>query len=159
MIALTFALGLPLAFAAASDGTDRCFDRSISNGHPVMIYRGDRKCHDFSTSVTVSGLWVDEFEGQRLIPQGRTLEDAERVRRDVRSRRIWFSTDDETRWDAPAPKRGGGGSQIYRIRVTGRYALKADPAAHGGFGHFGASDGLFLADRVVSVERLGAAGR
>jgi hypothetical protein len=152
---------LPMMLMVVDDAaTDRCLERQGSrNGIALMIYRGDRLCYDFEPSVIVSGLWVDEFEGQRFLPGARTLVDAERMLRDRRARHIWFTTDEKTRWEGPRPDGARGGGQIYRVRVEGRYARKADLAAPGGFGHLGASDGLFLADRIISLDPLGKIAR
>lgn len=147
---------LSLALAVQDGVVVPCHDiRTEANGSRTLIYRGDRACRDFDDSVTVSGLWIDEFEGQRFIPDYDTLADARRVREDRRARDIWFATDAQTSWPDLRMERGEFGG-VYRVHMTGRFARKKEgPTLGGGFGHMGMSDGLFLADRIISVEYLG----
>ncbi len=154
--ALLVAAALPLALAAAEGAPVPCHDMvTDANGGRTLIYRGDRICRDFEAPVAVSGLWVDEFEGQRLIPGHDKLDDAWRIRKDRDARNIWFSTDEQTAWPTQHVTRTGTGG-VYRVRVKGRHARKKDgPVMGRGFGHMGGSDAMFLADQILSVEYLG----
>ena len=138
---------LSLAAAAVQDRNDRCYVTETIGGVPVRVYQGDRACVDLTEPREMAGIWINEFEGSRFI-EG--IEVAEGLTRDGKA--VWFSMDDETVRPVGFQPRLG---HAYRLTIVGRSAVDMDRPPLEGYGHFGVSPGLVLADEIVAFEDLG----
>jgi hypothetical protein len=97
------------------------------------------------------GVWIDEFEGQRFIPQGTTppewpdiesrAPDLQEKFEQARLASIWL---DMERVKRPRPSRGGSGR--YFIEFTGRQTMFP-----GAYGHLGMSGHEIIVDEVIAL--------
>lgn len=128
---------------SGTDPQTRCWDRvQGSDGHVENRFVGSRNCYRFEPARLFSGIYVDEFEGQRF------LEGAHGPPPYQPRDRIWLELDDglraELRRRLPPDQRGR--TRIWQIEILGRKAI-----GRGGFGHLGGSDGLIVVDAVRSA--------
>jgi hypothetical protein len=115
-----------------------------------MTYIGDRKCLIFDPPRTISGIWVNEFEGSSFHENVKRMKDIESSKHN-----IWFSIDDDTLISPELKRRGLG--RAYKITFIGRNANDIRLKSGHGFGHGGLYSGLILVDRVIDWEDVGPA--
>ncbi len=116
------------------------------------------QCYKMETPRRYRGVWVDEFEGQRFIPEGTSppewprtdpkspgwKEETERAR----LARIWLDSS-RVRFDG-RPRRNGA---RWIIEFVGRKTMYP-----GSYGHFGMSGQEIIVDRVISLRECPATG-
>ena len=128
-------------------GSEACRREGVEDGIRVIVYLGDRSCVRFKPARTYSGLYVNAFEGQQFIVNGRSRNDVARDRSNV-----WFSTDEQTAHNEATrcPRR-----HVCQIVFEGREAVDMNRPVLEGYGHMGVSAGVVLADRILSTVDLG----
>ncbi len=145
---------LPLVVLVASQGSadsalsvPPCYHEDNRGGVRILVYDGDRKCVPLREPRTYEGVWINDFEGSRF---AENTTDANEVL--AQSNRIWFNPYD-TLVPLPANFRAYYG-HVYRVRFVGREAVDMKRKGLEGYGHFGMSEGLILADQMISIEDI-----
>jgi hypothetical protein len=139
---------LVLAASVAVSGVPPCTRRIEDKQGEYFEYIGDRDCVVFEDpGRTYHGIWVNEFEGSRYYDKATSIAQV-----DWHDYRVWFSTDEMTRWPNSAKYPRG---HAYRIVFEGRQALDMKRPPLKGYGHMSMFPGLVLADRIISIEDLG----
>jgi len=145
---------LAFSSSAAAAADKDCFVVTAET-HPTLgeysiaEYVGDRACVDFAEPRTYQGIWINEFEGSRYFDGARDLAEVAKM-----DDRVWFSFDEKTQWPGEARHEL---YRAYKVIFDGRQARDMKRPPLEGYGHFGMSPGLVLADRVVSIEDIGPA--
>ena len=116
------------------------------------------QCYKMEMSRRYRGVWVDEFEGQRFIPEGNSPPEWPRTDpkspgwkerfEQARLATIWLNTSRVTFGQKPR-QRGGE----WFIEFFGRKTLYA-----GAYGHFGMSGQEIIVDRVISLRKCPKTG-
>lgn len=157
---ILFALLALLAGGPIGDGTvERACAPTGRAAYGVFEYLGDRRCLAFEPARTMTGVWVNDFEGSAFYEGARSWAELEAG---VRQRPPWFEIDDATVLPSTFRRRY---YHAYRITFVGRQAKPRPrdargsppgmPEPPGGFGHLGMSTSMVLADRVIRSEDLG----
>ncbi|MBI1682519.1 hypothetical protein [Caulobacter hibisci] len=128
-----------------------CFVREQTNGHVFVRYLGDRACVDFAPARTISGVWIDQFEGSSFYEGATSLSDIA-----GRKHTTWLTLDAQTELPAGFVRKRPT-ARAYRLTFVGRNARDMDRLPLEGYGHFGVSPGLVLVDRLTVWEDLGPA--
>lgn len=129
---------------------DSCFVTSKLGQFRFMTYAGDRKCLTFDPSRTISGIWINEFEGSSFHENMKRLNDVQSGKYDV-----WLSIDNDTAMSPELERRGFG--RAYKITFIGRNARDMLGKSSGGYGHGSLYKDLVIVDRVIDLEDVGHA--
>lgn len=116
------------------------------------------QCYRMDAPRRYRGVWIDEFEGQRFIPEGTTPPEWpegdptapgwREASEQARLARIWL---DMERVERPRPPRDGSGR--YSIEFSGRQTLFP-----GAYGHFGMPGHKIIVDEVIALRKCPAKG-
>ena len=138
----------PIPQEQAFNPPAQCRREERGGATAVVVYLGGRSCVRFQAPRRFAGLWVNAFEGQRYVDRARVQSDVP----DRGGETTWFSTDDHTehREASGCPRQ-----HVCRIVFLGRAAVDMHRGPLEGYGHMGLSNGLVLADRILSIEDLG----
>lgn len=98
------------------------------------------QCFRMSQPRRMQGIWIDEFEGSRFLPEARDITRAE-----VGSGGIWLNIDTKK---LPARYRSLSDEKLraFEIDLIGRQTAVA-----GRHGHMGGSDHEIIVDRLISI--------
>ena len=127
---------------------DACYVTTKLDHFRLKTYIGDRKCVAFDPPRTISGIWINEFEGSLFYEKVKRLDDVK-----LNDTKVWLTIDDETLMSAEL--RGRGFGRAYRIKFIGRTATDMNKKPSLGYGHFGMSSGPVLVDRIIDWEDIG----
>ncbi|WP_156349024.1 MULTISPECIES: hypothetical protein [unclassified Sphingomonas] len=136
-------------FLTGNDPLTRCWKRERDGSFEFDAFIGARRCYDFAPPKSYDGIYIDEFEGQRFVPQERLNGRYDQVPR------IWFSMDErsdlriEPLVGMQRTDKGDGRTRVWRVRFVGR-----EPKRTGRYGHMGMSRRMVLIDRLVSADQL-----
>ena len=112
-----------------------------------MTHVGDRKCLTFDPPRTISGIWINEFEGSSFHEDMKSLSKVQSSKYDV-----WLSIDNDTAMSPELERRGFG--RAYKITFIGRNARDMPGKPTGGYGHGSLYKGLIIVDRVIDWEDI-----
>jgi hypothetical protein len=146
-----------LFFMHASSGyaaPESCFVTSKLGQFPLTTYVGDRKCVTFDPPRTISGIWINEFEGSSFHENIKRLREV-RLGIEPNNVHVWLAIDNETLMSSELMQRGFG--RAYRIKFIGRNATDMRRKSGDGYGHLGGSSGLVLVDQLIDWEDIGPA--
>lgn len=119
--------------------------RKETDDHGTVLTRiPDDQCYRFNAPERVEGVWIDEFEGQRLLSQAQFDAGIRRVEGDE----TWL----EVEWADYPPRPENdveGAPRTFRIVFIGRRSTYP-----GAYGHLGGSRHLVLVDRIISLEEI-----
>jgi hypothetical protein len=99
-----------------------------------MTYIGDRKCVALEPPRTISGIWINEFEGSSFHENIKRLREV-RLGAESSNERVWLTIDNETLISPELKRRPSG--RAYRIRFVGRNASDMLRKSGDGYGHLG----------------------
>jgi hypothetical protein len=133
---------------------DSCFITSKLGRYRLMTYIGDRKCVALEPPRTISGIWINEFEGSSFHENIKRLREV-RLGAESSNERVWLTIDNETLISPELKRRPSG--RAYRIKFIGRNASDMRRKSGDGYGHLGGSSGLVLVDRVIDWKDIGPA--
>jgi len=129
------------------DPRSRCWKRVDVNDPNSETFIGARRCYDYLAPRAYQGIYVDEFEGQRFVPDGWPAGQP--------APSIWVDFDARSDVSA-APLLAqqftaayDGHNRNWRVRIIGR-----ETARPGRYGHMGGSNRAMLIDRIVSADLL-----
>ncbi len=131
------------------DPRTRCWKRGDGDDRNAAAFIGERRCYDYLPPRSYQGIYVDEFEGQRFVPDDWPAGDQ------YRSPSIWVDFDERSDVSA-APllakqmtAAADGRNRIWRMTFIGR-----ETARPGHYGHMGVSRQAVLIDRIVSANLI-----
>ena len=127
-----------------------CFVRETSGGVLALRYIGDRACVDFDPAKTMTGVWINGFEGSSFHEGASGLADIKGQPLDV-----WLTLDEASVTPAGFPKGWTMPPHAYRLTFVGKRAKDMQRPPLSGYGHFGGSPGLVLVDTVTAWQDLG----
>jgi hypothetical protein len=120
-----------------------CTREEIHSGVKVLAAIPSEQCYRFNPPERIEGVWIDEFEGVRLLTNAQY--DAG----------IRYIEDDSTWLEVkPADQRPGTGPPDYTPRVFRIVFIGRRSTYPGEYGHFGMSRHLVLLDRMISIEEI-----
>lgn len=136
-----------LLLLAAQDAPDppRCH-RTVSYADNKFERHG---CTEFETQREFTGLWINEFEGQRFVEDATSAADIPRGRG---AHQIWFEVDAQT--GMPPEWKRSRGARLYWVRFRGKAAKDMRRKPMEGYGHFGMSSGIVLVDEVLEIRAV-----
>ncbi|MGB3317880.1 MAG: hypothetical protein WA978_06430 [Sphingopyxis granuli] len=132
------------------DPQRRCYTLARFDGTIRIDYIGSRACHDFLPERRFTGVYIDEFEGQKFI-EGH----AEADRYIIPCRWISLTVDDQSdvsRWKGFDIQDGMG--RVWLVDFIGRATVPRREKF--GFGNMGADEGEVLVERMLSARLLGS---
>lgn len=120
-----------------------CMKKGTYKGHETLESIPDEQCYRFNPPERIEGVWIDEFEGVRLL----TTAQYDAGIRDVEDDSTWLDV-------KPADQRPGTGPPDYTPRVFRIVFIGRRSTYPGEYGHGGMSRHLVLLDRMISIEEI-----
>ncbi len=136
-------------FLTGEDPVTRCWKREREGQAEWDAFIGARRCYAFAPPRIYDGVFVDEFEGQRFVPDdwpdGRRYSAPD----------IWFEMDEKSDLRVEPlvgigdTKMADDRSRLWRVRFVGR-----ETARPGHYGHLGVSRRMILVDRLLIAKPI-----